>query len=104
MIVSQARGSIPLLWEQIVDLSYKPHLRVISHEETVYFYSQFFQHFNGFIMKFTLIHVLFFFPHPLLLQPKIVEHHFHDLMQRYGEIVALDLTDKVWFLSALFLL
>ncbi|KAG5022727.1 hypothetical protein JHK85_019069 [Glycine max] len=56
----QARGSIPLLWEQIVDLSYKPHLRVISHEET----------------------------------PKIVERHFHDLMQRYGEIVALDLTDK----------
>ncbi|KAK7395093.1 hypothetical protein VNO78_15635 [Psophocarpus tetragonolobus] len=56
----QARGSIPLLWEQIVDLSYKPHLRVISHEET----------------------------------PKVVERHFHDLMQRYGEIIALDLTDK----------
>ncbi|RDX98301.1 Phosphoinositide phosphatase SAC8 [Mucuna pruriens] len=56
----QVRGSIPLLWEQIVDLSYKPHLRVISHEET----------------------------------PKIVERHFRDLMQRYGEIVALDLTDK----------
>nr|KYP46693.1 Phosphatidylinositide phosphatase SAC1 [Cajanus cajan] len=57
----QVRGSIPLLWEQIVDLSYKPHLRVISHEET----------------------------------PKIVERHFHDLIQRYGEIVvALDLTDK----------
>ncbi|WVZ06482.1 hypothetical protein V8G54_019828 [Vigna mungo] len=56
----QVRGSIPILWEQIVDLSYKPHLRVISHEET----------------------------------PKIVERHFHDLMQRYGEIVALDLTDK----------
>ncbi|XP_027925660.1 phosphoinositide phosphatase SAC8 [Vigna unguiculata] len=56
----QVRGSIPLLWEQIVDLSYKPHLRVISHEET----------------------------------PKIVERHFHDLVQRYGEIVALDLTDK----------
>ncbi|KAK7294712.1 hypothetical protein RJT34_17605 [Clitoria ternatea] len=56
----QARGSIPILWEQIVDLSYKPHLRVISHEET----------------------------------PKIVQRHFHDLMQRYGEIVALDLTDQ----------
>ncbi|KAK7339901.1 hypothetical protein VNO77_20587 [Canavalia gladiata] len=56
----QVRGSIPLLWEQIVDLSYKPHLRVISHEET----------------------------------PKIVERHFHDLIQRYGEIIALDLTDK----------
>ncbi|XP_027349799.1 phosphoinositide phosphatase SAC8 isoform X2 [Abrus precatorius] len=56
----QVRGSIPLLWEQIVDLSYKPHLRVISHAQT----------------------------------PKIVERHFHDLMQRYGEIVALDLTNK----------
>nr|XP_027186218.1 phosphoinositide phosphatase SAC8 isoform X3 [Cicer arietinum] len=30
----QVRGSIPLLWEQIVDLSYKPSLRVISHEQT----------------------------------------------------------------------
>ncbi|KAF7825526.1 phosphoinositide phosphatase SAC8 isoform X1 [Senna tora] len=56
----QVRGSIPLLWEQIVDLSYKPHLRIISHEET----------------------------------PNIVEHHFRDLLQRYGETVAVDLTDK----------
>ncbi|XP_050912589.1 phosphoinositide phosphatase SAC8 isoform X2 [Lathyrus oleraceus] len=56
----QVRGSIPLLWEQIVDLSYKPHLRVISHEQT----------------------------------PNIVERHFHDLSQRYGEILAVDLTDK----------
>nr|XP_025695587.1 phosphoinositide phosphatase SAC8 isoform X4 [Arachis hypogaea] len=30
----QVRGSIPLLWEQIVDLSYKPHLSVIKHEQT----------------------------------------------------------------------
>ncbi|KAM0953677.1 putative phosphatidylinositol-3,4-bisphosphate 4-phosphatase [Dioscorea sansibarensis] len=56
----QIRGSIPLLWEQIVDLSYKPRLNIISHEET----------------------------------PKVVELHFHDLEQRYGEIVAVDLTDK----------
>ncbi|CAK8541949.1 unnamed protein product [Lathyrus sativus] len=56
----QVRGSIPLLWEQIVDLSYKPHLRVINHEQT----------------------------------PNIVERHFHDLSQRYGEILAVDLTDK----------
>ncbi|KAJ7961219.1 Phosphoinositide phosphatase [Quillaja saponaria] len=56
----QVRGSIPLLWEQIVDLSYKPHLRIINHEQT----------------------------------PKVVERHFHDLLQRYGEIVAVDLTDK----------
>ncbi|MBA0750835.1 hypothetical protein Gogos_002219, partial [Gossypium gossypioides] len=30
----QIRGSIPLLWEQIVDLSYKPQLRIIQHEQT----------------------------------------------------------------------
>ncbi|KAM7526495.1 hypothetical protein LguiA_016397 [Lonicera macranthoides] len=54
------RGSIPLLWEQIVDLSYKPRLNIIHHEQT----------------------------------PKVVERHFHDLFQRYGETVAVDLTDK----------
>ncbi|CAH9130618.1 unnamed protein product [Cuscuta epithymum] len=56
----QIRGSIPLLWEQIVDLSYKPHLNIIHHEET----------------------------------PKVVERHYNDLSQRYGAIVAVDLTDK----------
>lgn len=56
----QIRGSIPLLWEQIVDLSYKPRLNIIGHEET----------------------------------PKVVERHFHDLMQRYGNVIAVDLTDK----------
>lgn len=30
----QVRGSIPLLWEQIVDLSYKPRLKIINHEDT----------------------------------------------------------------------
>ncbi|KAK4776912.1 hypothetical protein SAY86_005600 [Trapa natans] len=30
----QTRGSIPLLWEQIVDLSYKPQLKIINNEET----------------------------------------------------------------------
>ncbi|KAL3617490.1 Phosphoinositide phosphatase sac8 [Castilleja foliolosa] len=30
----QVRGSIPLLWEQIVDLSYKPRLNIINHEQT----------------------------------------------------------------------
>ncbi|RVW84897.1 Phosphoinositide phosphatase SAC8 [Vitis vinifera] len=56
----QVRGSIPLLWEQIVDLSYKPRLRIINHEQT----------------------------------SEVVERHFHDLSQRYGEVVAVDLTDK----------
>lgn len=56
----QVRGSIPLLWEQIVDLSYKPQLKIINHDQT----------------------------------PKVVERHFRVLLQRYGEIVAVDLTDK----------
>ncbi|CAL9058475.1 phosphoinositide phosphatase SAC8-like isoform X1 [Musa acuminata AAA Group] len=56
----QIRGSIPLLWEQIVDLSYKPRLNIINHDET----------------------------------PKVVERHFRDVMQRYGETIAIDLTDK----------
>ncbi|XP_008243472.1 PREDICTED: phosphoinositide phosphatase SAC8 isoform X1 [Prunus mume] len=56
----QIRGSIPLLWEQIVDLSYKPQLKVIDHEQT----------------------------------SNVVERHFFDLFQRYGEIIAVDLTDK----------
>ncbi|KAI5663409.1 hypothetical protein M9H77_22732 [Catharanthus roseus] len=56
----QVRGSIPLLWEQIVDLSYKPRLNIINHEQT----------------------------------SKVVERHFLDLSQRYGDVVAVDLTDK----------
>ncbi|KAK1270942.1 Phosphoinositide phosphatase SAC8 [Acorus gramineus] len=28
------------------------------------------------------------------LQPKVVERHFLDLTQRYGEVIAVDLTDK----------
>ncbi|KAL6520902.1 Phosphoinositide phosphatase sac8 [Orobanche gracilis] len=30
----QVRGSIPLIWEQIVDLSYKPRLSIINQEQT----------------------------------------------------------------------
>lgn len=56
----QVRGSIPLLWEQIVDLSYKPRLNIINHEQT----------------------------------SKVVERHFLDLTQRYGDVVVVDLTDK----------
>ncbi|CAH2064359.1 unnamed protein product [Thlaspi arvense] len=56
----QVRGSIPLLWEQIVDLSYKPRVKINKHEDT----------------------------------PKVVQRHFHDLCQRYGEIMAVDLTDQ----------
>nr|KAJ0194558.1 hypothetical protein LSAT_V11C800407630 [Lactuca sativa] len=35
-IWKQVRGSIPLLWEQIVDLSYKPRLAVIEHQQSRY--------------------------------------------------------------------
>ncbi|WZY70270.1 hypothetical protein YC2023_002510 [Brassica napus] len=56
----QVRGSIPLLWEQIVDLSYKPQLKINKHEDT----------------------------------PKVVQRHFHDLSQRYGEIMVVNLTDQ----------
>uniref|UniRef100_A0A5B7A5K7 Putative phosphoinositide phosphatase SAC8 n=1 Tax=Davidia involucrata TaxID=16924 RepID=A0A5B7A5K7_DAVIN len=56
----QIRGSIPLLWEQIVDLSYKPRLRIINHEQT----------------------------------SEVVARHFRDLLQRYGNNIAVDLTDK----------
>ncbi|KAL0727916.1 hypothetical protein Bca4012_024009 [Brassica carinata] len=56
----QVRGSIPLLWEQIVDLSYKPQLKINKHEDT----------------------------------PKVVQRHFHDLSQRYGDIMVVNLTDQ----------
>ncbi|EMS68200.1 Phosphatidylinositide phosphatase SAC1 [Triticum urartu] len=56
----KVRGSIPLLWEQIVDLSYKPRPSIIEHEEMT----------------------------------KVVERHFHDLSQRYGDTMVIDLTDK----------
>uniref|UniRef100_A0A7N0VES1 SAC domain-containing protein n=1 Tax=Kalanchoe fedtschenkoi TaxID=63787 RepID=A0A7N0VES1_KALFE len=58
--ILQIRGSIPLLWEQIVDLSYKPRLRIIDHEET----------------------------------PRVVERHFNDVAQRYGDTIVVDLTDQ----------
>ena len=60
----QIRGSIPLLWEQIVDLSYKPQLRIITHEQT----------------------------------SNVVERHFFFLSQRYGETMAVGLTDKIRFI------
>lgn len=35
--LSQVRGSIPLLWEQIVDLTYKPKFGIVRPEEAVSF-------------------------------------------------------------------
>jgi len=39
----QVRGSIPLPWQQIVDLTYKPKYELLNHEEGVscYFISVF---------------------------------------------------------------
>ena len=34
----QVRGSIPLLWDQIVDLTYKPKFELVRLEEAVSFY------------------------------------------------------------------
>ncbi|MBA0873021.1 hypothetical protein Goshw_025444 [Gossypium schwendimanii] len=92
----QIRGSIPLLWEQIVDLSYKPQLRIIQHEQTVDFYLNAAE----IIIIITIIisensaKALAFLHFQLLLQPQVVERHFNDLYQRYGETIAVDLTDK----------
>ena len=34
----QVQGSIPLLWDQIVDLTYKPKFELVRLEEAVSFY------------------------------------------------------------------
>lgn len=90
--IFQIRGSIPLLWEQIVDLSYKPRLRIINHEQTVQFLLQ-----DGALSMLSLIMMCALYVCTLAfwLQSNVVERHFHDLLQRYGETVAVDLTDKV---------
>ncbi|RRT54912.1 hypothetical protein B296_00048811, partial [Ensete ventricosum] len=31
----------------------------------------------------------------IVTEPKVVERHFRDVMQRYGETIAVDLTDKL---------
>nr|XP_028945495.1 phosphoinositide phosphatase SAC8-like [Malus domestica]XP_028945496.1 phosphoinositide phosphatase SAC8-like [Malus domestica] len=81
----QIRGSILLLWEQIVDLSYKPQLRIITHEQTVIccqrcksipFYS-----FLGLMVQFPCLSCVVNFP--IHLQSNVVERHFFDLLQRY---------------------
>jgi hypothetical protein len=71
-------------------LSYKPRLKINKHEETVPFYD-------------FLTRLIIWCPALNLnklnfcLQPKVVQRHFHDLCQRYGEIMAVDLTDQVNF-------
>ena len=35
IIFSQVRGSIPVLWQQIVDLTYKPKIEISDLEESV---------------------------------------------------------------------
>ncbi|XP_051131684.1 phosphoinositide phosphatase SAC8 isoform X2 [Andrographis paniculata] len=45
----QVRGSIPLLWEQIVDLSYKPRLNIINHEQTSKVVER---HFNDLLQRY----------------------------------------------------
>lgn len=56
----QVRGSIPLLWEQIVDLTYKPEPRLVHIDQAA----------------------------------NVVKRHFHDLFQRYGSILVVDLVNQ----------
>eukprot|EP00271_Cylindrocystis_brebissonii_P019658 TRINITY_DN6095_c0_g1_i1.p1 TRINITY_DN6095_c0_g1~~TRINITY_DN6095_c0_g1_i1.p1 ORF type:complete len:595 (-),score=105.56 TRINITY_DN6095_c0_g1_i1:902-2686(-) len=54
----QVRGSIPLLWEQVVDLKYKPKLKLLSNDTS------------------------------------LVARHIHDLRERYGPVLVLDLVNQ----------
>lgn len=61
---------------------------------------------SSLILLFFFLLLLLVFDHFFLcvcseLQPKVVERHFHDLLQRYGGTIALDLTDKVRLFSVL---
>lgn len=56
----QVRGSIPVIWEQVVDLTYKPKIKLANLDDT----------------------------------PRVVEHHFRDLTDRYGSVVAVDLVNQ----------
>ncbi|KAK6922504.1 SAC domain [Dillenia turbinata] len=60
----QVRGSIPLLWEQIVDLTYKPKFELVKLEEAV------------------------------TVMPQVAERHIFDLRKRYGSVLAVDLVNK----------
>ncbi|PKA66909.1 Phosphoinositide phosphatase SAC8 [Apostasia shenzhenica] len=51
----QVRGSVPLLWEQIVDLSYKPRLKIINLEEAAKVVER---HFNDLTQRYGHIVVL----------------------------------------------
>ena len=69
-------------------MSYKPRLNIIDHEQTVSILSLR----KPFVFELcTDMHLTMF----SYLQSKVVERHFHDIIQRYGETIAVDLTDKV---------
>ena len=87
----QVRGSIPFLWEQIVDLTYKPKFEIVRPEEalSVFIYCQYF------IVH--LIHSTFtdFAGIRLFMQPRVAERHFLDLRKKYGSVLAVDLVNTV---------
>ncbi|KAG6385861.1 hypothetical protein SASPL_154744 [Salvia splendens] len=58
----QVRGSMPFLWDQIVDLTYKPNFEIVKPEEA----------------------------------PRVAERHFLDLRKKYGNVLAVDLVNKVY--------
>ena len=106
MYILQVRGSMPFLWEQIVDLTYKPSFDVVRVEEAVsshsFLYSILFYHQGtGIIILYALqcsIGLSFLrpnLPRVFVLQARVLERHFHDLQKKYGAVVAIDLVNSV---------
>ena len=85
----QIRGSIPLLWQQIVDLTYKPKFELLKLEEAVSVcWLLYFCGFLTYFVYFTSISLL-------EMQPRVLERHILDLRKKYGAVLAVDLVNKV---------
>ena len=90
----QVRGSIPLPWEQVVDLTYKPKFELLKHDEAV----------SGcwllYLWGLHLTFYMYFIAISLLeMQRQVLERHFLDLRKKYGAVLAVDLVNKVNILS-----
>ena len=62
----QIRGSIPLFWQQVVGLEYKPKLVVETNPLTVF----------------------------IANKSQMFKTHFDDLFNRYGDVIAVNLINK----------
>lgn len=89
----QIRGSIPLLWQQIVDLTYKPKFELLKLEDavSVCLLLQ--------LCGFYMFYMYFTFISLLEMQPRVLERHILDLRKKYGAVLAVDLVNKVNMLS-----